>query len=221
MKSTNLVKYGSNWGSTVGLRYTKHLRSLYVFASIPFEYLGIFIGIILSDGCLQLRKTTRLNFEQSLNHFPYFWFVFNLLSHFYQSYPNLYCYASKGSVRYILKRNSRAYPFLTTLYHLFYVDGVKVIPNCIYDLITPIALAHWIMGDGNWVGSGLRLCTDSFTIPEVVRLINVLMIRYRLDCTLQIHHGHPRIYIRARSITRLRSIVLPFMHSSMYYKLGL
>ena len=74
-------------------------------------------------------------------------------------------------------------------------------PDSIYDLITPIALAHWIMCDGNWNNSGTVLCTDSFTIPDIVRLMNVLMIRYGLHCTIQYtSKGAPRIYIRARSI---------------------
>lgn len=32
---------------------------------------------------------------------------------------------------------------------------------------------------------GLILCTNSFTIQEVVLLLNVLMIKYRLNCTLR------------------------------------
>jgi hypothetical protein len=52
------------------------------------------------------------------------------------------------------------------LYNLFYVNGVKIIPNTlIYELLTPVALAHWIMGDGKARPSGLILCTHSFTIP--------------------------------------------------------
>jgi hypothetical protein len=38
---------------------------------------------------------------------------------------------------------------------------VKVIPENIYDLLTPVALAHWIMGDGKALSKGIALCTDS------------------------------------------------------------
>jgi len=59
--------------------------------------------------------------------------------------------------------------------------GVKCIPavEIMYELLTPIALAHWICGDGLWNHSGLILCTDSFSIQENVKLINILMVRYR------------------------------------------
>jgi len=49
--------------------------------------------------------------------------------------------------------------------------------------------------------------------------MNVLMIRYRLDCTLVRDHGkYPMIYINAKSMPILRSIVLPYMHYSILYK---
>jgi hypothetical protein len=98
---------------------------------------------------------------------------------------------------------------------------VTRIPECIYDLLTPIALAHWIQGDGSRAGSGLVICTDSFTVEDTVRLMNVLMIRHRLDCTLRVQQGTPRIYIRADSMPKLRSIVMPYMCPSMLRKLGL
>ena len=76
------------------------------------------------------------------------------------------------------------------------------------------------MGDGSAQRHGLILCTDSYTIKEVVQLINVLIIRYRLECTLRFHTPtQPRINIRERSMSLLRTIVRPHMHSSMAYKL--
>jgi hypothetical protein len=95
------------------------------------------------------------------------------------------------------------------------------VPQNIYNLLTPVALAHLIMGDGSAQRHGLIICTDSYTIPEVVRLINVLMIRYRLECTLRLHTPtYPRIYIRQRSMAKLQTIVGSYMLPSMLYKIG-
>jgi hypothetical protein len=52
-----------------------------------------------------------------------------------------------------------------------------------------------------------------------VKLINILMVRYQLDCTLR--SSENRIDIKAATMPRLRAIVLPFMHDSILYKLGL
>jgi hypothetical protein len=78
-----------------------------------------------------------------------------------------------------------------------------------------------IMGDGSVKPHGLVICTDSYTVQDVVRLINVLIIRYRLDCRLRKHAPtNFRIYIRQGSMPLLRTIVSPFFHPSMLYKLG-
>ena len=69
-------------------------------------------------------------------------------------------------------------------------------------------MAHWIMGDGSQRDTGLMLCTDSVTIQDTVRLINVLKIRYDLNSTLRIKNpGQYRIYIRQESMHKLVSIV--------------
>lgn len=79
------------------------------------------------------------------------------------------------------------------------------------------------MGDGKLVYSGgLRLCTNSYTLKEVVLLMNVLIHRYGLICT--IHKSGPNrfiIFISKKSMERLRNIVKPYMVSSMFYKIHL
>jgi hypothetical protein len=81
------------------------------------------------------------------------------------------------------------------------------------------------MCDGSVHPSGLVLCTDSFSVPDVVRLMNVLRIRYGLSPSIHWKKAtkgdsvSARIYIPAGDMSTLRSIVLPHMHPSMYYKI--
>jgi len=99
---------------------------------------------------------------------------------------------------------------------------VKIIPDNIYEILTPIALAHVIMGDGSAKKYSLKICLDSYTILDVIRFMNVLIIRYELDCTLHFHTPtQPRIHIKQKSMPKLRAIVEPFTHESMMYKLGI
>jgi hypothetical protein len=75
------------------------------------------------------------------------------------------------------------------------------------------------MGDGTRDhGFGVILCTDAYSLQDIIRLMNVLIIRYRLDCIIRKHGQSNRIYIRQRSMPLLRSIVTPHFHSSMLYK---
>jgi hypothetical protein len=67
---------------------------------------------------------------------------------------------------------------------LFYLNDKKIIPVNINDLLTPIAIAYWIMCDGyfstrdGYVG----LCTDSYTHTDTLLLMNVLINKFDLDC---------------------------------------
>ncbi len=62
------------------------------------------------------------------------------------------------------------------------------------------------------------LCTDYYSIKEVVLLINVLIIKYNIHCNVRYFKPHlPRIYIIKKHMPNLRTIVKPFMHTSMIY----
>jgi hypothetical protein len=77
------------------------------------------------------------------------------------------------------------------------------------------------MGDGAAKSHGLTICVNSYSVQAIIRLMNVLIIRYRLELKFRFHTpSQPRI-IRQRSMPLLRAIVTSYMHSSMLYKIGL
>lgn len=117
---------------------------------------------------------------------------------------------------------------LFTEYHnLFYFNGIKVVLNNIYDLLTPLGLAHWIMQDGSFhkVSKGIVLCTDSFTKEEVLLLLKVLQEKFNLKCTIQKVPNKSLnkfiIYINAKSISVLQELTKSYFNSSILDKLGL
>ena len=122
---------------------------------------------------------------------------------------------------------TRALACFTELHNLFYVNGKKCIPTDIYHLLNPIALAHWIMGEGSYQpGGSLVLCTDSFSLQDVILLMNVLMVRYGLECSLtfiiiEVTRSYIELEYLKKSIDSLRNIVFPYIVPSMYYKIHL
>ena len=55
----------------------------------------------------------------------------------------------------------------------------------------------------------------------MVRLVNVLIIRYDLICFIRENRpGQYRVYISGKSMNKLRAIVLPYMDKSMLYKIN-
>jgi hypothetical protein len=144
------------------------------------------------------------------------------LSHYCSSSPSRTTGIRVGKPFSGLQFFTRSLPCFTELHTLFYREGVKIIPDNIYELLTPVALAHIIMGDATAKPHGLILCTDSYSIEDIVRLINVLIIKFRLDCTIRVERKNQyRIYIRERSMNLIRQIVKPHMCSSMLYKIKL
>lgn len=220
--NTDLVVWGTNLVSTTGEgRFSKNIRDMIELP--PYQY-SVAIGLLLSDGWLTFGSTTSLNarlgFTQSRARFDYAWFVFSTLSHYCSNYPSLTTRKRAGNTVYGVQIFTRSLPCFTKVHKLFYVNNVKIIPNDIYNLLTPVALSHWIMGDGVFYkGKGIALCTDSNTIIDVVRLMNVLIIRYDLICTIHTRkEGQHRIYISQKSMRKLRTIVVAHMVSSMLYK---
>ena len=130
---------------------------------IPSFQYSIIVGLLLSDGWLSLGdKNARLGFKQSLVRANYVLHVFNLLSHYCSIYPTFTKGVRAGKPFYGLQILTRSMPCFTELYVLFYVNKVKVIPQNIYELLTPISLAHLVMGDGIYKSKGLTICTDSY-----------------------------------------------------------
>jgi hypothetical protein len=110
---------------------------------------------------------------------------------------------------------------LTEFYSLFYSGKVKIVPQDL-SLLTPLALAHLIMQDGSrGTCRGLYICTDSFILADIKRLAGYLTERYNIRCSIHKSNGNYRIYILAKSVQTVRDLVLPHMHKSMLYKLGI
>jgi hypothetical protein len=70
------------------------------------------------------------------------------------------------------------------------------------------------------LGSGFRLNTQGFTVPDCELLCYVLKVKFDLNCTIHKNKGKPVIYIRVDSMERFRSLVSPYFHDSMLYKLS-
>ncbi len=222
--SLALVIWGFNLTSTLGLgKFTKIERE--TIALPPYQK-SVCVGLLLSDGWLAFSsiksKNARLVLKQSYSHRSYVYFTFLILSHYCNSLPvkkkkNL----RSGNINFGVEFATRSLYCFSELYLLFYSNKVKVIPANIYDLLTPVALAHVIKGDGLYA-AGVLICTDSYTPQDVLRLMNVLIIRYSLECTLrQPDKGKFRVYIRKQSMNALITLVKPHMHPSFYYKLGI
>ncbi len=193
----------------------------------PYQY-KVIIGLILSFSFSSREGTgwitfaskysnnAKIGFKQSADRASYVLFVFNILSHYCGTSSQLTTGIRSNKRYYGLQFFTRSMPYIIELYSLFYPKGVKTIPHNIYELLTPIGLAHSVIGDGVAKQAGLVLCTDSYSIGDTVSLINVLIIKYRLDCRLRLDmKNKDRIYIRQKSMAALIDIISSYMLFNM------
>ena len=192
---------------------------------ISNEAKEIIFGSLLGDAKLELPPrglNARFGFTQSLDKKDYFLSLLNSLSEI--------CSGKYREISYLDKRTGKTYtnlnfwskslPMLNEFYSNFYAGKVKIVPIDL-NLLTPLALAHWIMQDGlRGSSKGLYLCTDSFTFTDVQRLSQYVSNRFDIKCSIHKSGGNYRIYILAKSVETVKIHILPFMHNTMTYKLG-
>lgn len=90
--------------------------------------------------------------------------------------------------------------------------------------MTPVVLAHLIMGDGNIKPKDkiIRIYTNSFSKNDVERLGKAINNKLGIITNIRFDRNNQYILtISKKELDNLRSIILPYMHISMLYKLDL
>ena len=171
------------------------------------------------------------------NHLNYFNHIFELFK------PVISKEYKVKSRSFIDKRYNKTYssilfatltlPCFTYFRELFYnLEGQKIIPNNINQLLTPRGLAFWIMDDGSIKNKGLHLNVYGFTLDEVVKLKSTLenlfipinwgsdKVDAILKCSIHNHKKGYRIYIWEESMITVRNHIQQHMHKDMLYKIN-
>lgn len=188
---------------------------------------SMMVGILLSDGHIQKQKhwNPRLSLHQSFKNSEYLFSVFNILSVYCSSYP----FFKKTIIRvrgarklfYSLEFQTRQLKSLNEIYNLFYIDYTKIksISPELFHYIDFIAIAHWIQGDGAKRNKGIILCTDCFSIIEVVLLMNILLIKFNIKSTIHFDNNKPRIFINKVELDKIKHQIKPYFVKRFLYKI--
>jgi LAGLIDADG DNA endonuclease family len=194
----------------------------------PTHQFDVIIGSLLGDARLECRSiglrspiTARLRVHHGAKQKEYvFWK--------YETFKNLVVQGPKEISWDNPKRNLReiSWYFHTksleefgTLHGHFYKNGVKVLPEDIFAMLTPRMLAVWFMDDGANTGEGLTLSTHSFSFKEQVRVTEYLDGRYKIPATIVKDRNKFKIGIGKNGRTHFISVIRPFIIPSMIYKI--
>ncbi|BDC33821.1 hypothetical protein EMPS_mp08 (mitochondrion) [Entomortierella parvispora] len=193
--------------------------------NMPSSTGEILIGLLLGDAHVSKvnTKNSRFLFEQGEIHRDYLFHLYDLFKDYCKTEPKISSKFDKRTNKTYsrVKFSTLTSPLFNYYHDLFYLNGNKIIPANLGELLTARSLAYWAMDDGNKTGTGFRLNTQSFTKDENLFLMKILKDNFNLDCTLNIHSKDLyRIYITTKSMPKFKDLVSPYFHESMMYKLN-
>ena len=124
---------------------------------------------------------------------------------------------------------SKVLPIFNFYHSLFYKLSdnnkfVKFLPLNIEELLTPISLAYFIMGDGNYhrTKQTFRLCTNSLTKIEVELLSKSIYNKFGIESRLEhVRNEQYVLVVRKSQVPKLQNLVKNHIIPSMLYRIGL
>lgn len=176
--------------------------------------LSVLIGSILGDG--YITKLGRIQIEQGKKQKEYLLWKYKMLKNMANTSILLAQRIKANSVK------TTSYRFWTKQYfhswrNTFYPFGVKIIPEGIEKVLTPLALAVWYMDDGFLrKPDSVAIATENFTRDDLIRLTDALVSCYDIQMNT-VSRG--RLYLGKKATQKFVKIISPFIISSMRYKL--
>jgi hypothetical protein len=128
-----------------------------------------------------------------------------------------------GKVHSFIRFVTYSLPCFNPFYGLFYMNGKKVVPLNISELLKPLGLCYWICDDGTFHKKQgyTAISTHSFSLAEVNLLIKALNDKWDLKCTINRQGEAFFIRIPKKSVPILQSLLKDIMPPMMLYKIGL
>jgi hypothetical protein len=229
MNKTSMIRFLNSLN-----KLENHKKELRSKSKLSIYLNDVLIGLLLSDGYLERSSPTsgvRLTVSFGVKHLAYLMYLFNLLEPYTNTEPtSISVYNKQTKTNYeVCRFKTVSLPQLLYYYELFYKvnsEGkfIKVIPLNIEELLSPVVLAHLLMGDGNIKQPDkiIRIYTNSFSHEEVSRL--ALAITRKLNILTKVVHDRNNQYMITISKSELylvQELIKPHIHPSMYYKIDL
>ncbi len=139
--------------------------------------------------------------------------------------------AISGSHKWLISYRFKTQSLAVFTYYrdLFYIVNsitgkvIKVVPQNIMNLLTPVVLAYLIMSDGNFDAgqNRVRIYTNSFTKTDVELLASAIQSKYGIYTAVMADKKDQYIItIGARELSKLRALISQHMLPSMKYRIG-
>ena len=197
----------------------------YIRMPYKVERLGIMVGMLLGDASIVKKYQKNIVICHSEPQRLYFYWKCEVLS-------------SMGYKQHKIREmhpvvNGKAYNTayivdfsgekIQWFYDRFYGGGKRHISIQLLRHLNPYGLAIWFMDDGNRHDKGGKqvcLNTQAYSYEEQIVLQKWFKNKYNLDCSIQKDKKYFKLYFGMQNKTaeRFISLILPFIHPTMMYK---
>jgi recombination protein RecA len=191
--------------------------------------IDVIIGSLLGDARLECRSigvrspiTARFRVHHGLKQKEYLLWKYNVLKEFVKKEPAEITWVNP-------KRNlhevswyfhTKSMQELGTLYHYFYKNGIKILPENIFEILNPVMIAVWFMDDGSNTKESFTLNTHSLEKKDQVRIVNYLRESFGINATIVKDRTKLKISIGKYDYKKFSAVVEPYIIPSMIYKIA-
>ena len=191
--------------------------------------IDVIVGSLLGDARLECRSvgkrsliTARFRVHHGDKQKEYVFWKYEILKDFVSKTPTEISWLNP-------KRNlqetswyfhTKSLEELGSLYHFFYKDKVKTLPEGIFTLLNPRMVAIWFMDDGSNTGESFTLNTHGFSKEDQMRIVNFFKESFEIFPTIVKDRTKWKISIGRKDFRKFISVVEPYIIPSMSYKIA-
>ncbi|MGH2613176.1 MAG: LAGLIDADG endonuclease [Rhabdochlamydiaceae bacterium] len=191
------------------------------FDNISKKQEELIIGSLLGDARLESRslaKTARLRIHHADSQKDYLFWKFQQLRNLVSAGPKKHSYIDKRFSTNVVSWyfHTRTLKSFSTLYCSFYKTGKKVLPKQLSKMLTPFALAVWIMDDGCLSKQSIILNTQNFSFEEHKKLQLLFKYQFSIDVGIHKDRRNFRLYFPTHATKRMQHIIAPFLFGSKF-----
>ncbi len=223
-------------GNTVGSCETKFWHKKWIpiksALSLTPRQKEVIIGSLLGDGTMRIGKgciNANFKVEHGLQQKELVEWKYQELQSLVHTGPRLSHRYNQQEEKYPKSWWFRTirHPELTKIYSEFYTGeahrtGRKIIPGSIRTYLSPLALALWIMDDGNYSQKSINISTYSFSLREIELLQEVFIQNFGIVSKFYRDRDKGyRMRFNTKETVQLIKIIHPYIIPSMMYKIGL
>ncbi len=197
-------------------------------SSFPSHQLDVIIGSLLGDARLECRSiglrspiTARFRVHHGEKQKEYVFWKYGILQNLVLKGPREILWTNpKRDLREISWYfHTKSTEEFGMIHDCFYKNGVKILPEAIFDLLTPQMMAVWFMDDGANTVKSFTLSTHSFGTSEQNMIRAFLKERYNVSATVVKDRSKLKLYIGRNDYEKFKVIIQPFIIPSMIYKI--